>query len=46
MSFWQFLLEFNVVTKDVGQEKDSILGGTPDLFGNLKNIFKLFFLPD
>ena len=41
MSFWQFLLEFNLVTKDVGQEKNSILGGTP-YFGILKNIFSQF----
>ena len=44
MSFWQFLLEISLVTKGVGQEKNSMLGGTPDLFGILINIFNLFFL--
>ena len=34
-----------LVTKGVGQEKISILLCTSDLFGILKNIFKLFFLP-
>lgn len=38
-----FYLRFNLVIERVEQEKHGILGGTPDLFGVLKAIFKLCF---
>ena len=34
-----------MITKGLGQQKNGIFGGIPDLFGIFKNIIKTYFLP-
>ena len=43
MSFWQFLLEFNLVTKGVGQEEKSHIREYSRLIWYSKKYFQIIF---